>query len=369
MVTGPALTPRERFRLTLAHQSVDRPPMDLAATDMTEIAGGPRRLAVDLGIPMTCDRGADDQAVLDALEIDIRGVGGVLSPESPLARQDSPTEFTDCWGVGRRFDMGEWQIVHRPLEGATLADLDRYAWPQADRIPQAVIDGAAERARYLYEQTPWVVCARHPVLGVLELGCWMCGFDDFLARLACDQEFVHRFFGIVLDYQKRVIDRYYSALGRWIHFTSSGDDFGAQAAPMLSPAMFGKLVAPYMADRIRATRRHTDAAFFHHTCGAVRPLVPQLVAMGVDILNPIQPRAAGMEPEGLKRDFGDQLTFHGGIDTQQLLPNGTADEVREEVRRVTRILSSDGGYILAPAHVLLDEVPNENVLALYTANR
>jgi len=358
---------RARFRRALAHQATDRPPMDLDATDMTNIVGNPRRLAPLLGLVEQATPEATDEAVLRALDIDIRGVGGVLSPPSPLARRVSDTEFTDVWGIGYRWNGRHYEAVGRPLAGATIADLDRYPWPDPARIRPEDLTRLREQARRLYEETPYVVCGRHPVLGVFELGCWMCGFDDFLYRMAAEPEFVHRFFGIILDYQKQVIPAYYGAIGPYIHFTTSGDDFGVQTGPFMSPAMFGSMVLPYFHERVALTRRYTDAAFFHHTCGSVRALIPDLIAAGVEILNPIQPHAEGMEPAGLKRDFGDRLTFYGGVDTQQLLPRGTPADVHAEVRELIAILGMGGGYVLSAAHTLQEDVPLENVIAMFRA--
>lgn len=358
---------RERFRCTLQHLPVDRPPMDLGSTDMTGIDGNPRRLAPLLGVPDRLGPEDADEAVLRALDTDIRGVGGVLSPPGELARKVSATEWTDCWGIGYRWNGRHYEAVGRPLAGATTADLERYPWPNPDRIDPGVYEQLRETARRLYEETPYVVCARHPVLGVFELGCWMCGFDDFLYRMAAEPEFVHRFFQIVLAYQKRVIAAYYGAVGAYVHFTTSGDDFGTQMGPFLSPAMFRQMIRPYLEERIDCTRRFTDAAFFHHTCGSVFALIPDLIAAGVDILNPVQPNAAGMEPERLKTVFGDRLTFYGGVDTQHLLPRGAPEEVAANVRWLIEVLGANGGYILSAAHTLQEDVPPENVVAMYRA--
>jgi uroporphyrinogen decarboxylase len=362
---------RERFACTLAHQVPDRVPMDLDATDMTGIDGGPRRLAPLLGInPSAFASDADtDEAVLRALDIDIRGVGGILPTDSKLARRVSATELIDMWGIGYRFNGHHFEAVDRPLQDATLADLDKYPWPDPDRLDPAVLTGIAERARFLYERTPYVVCARHPCFGVLELGCWMCGFEDFLYRLAAEPEFVRRFFDIIHAYQTRIQARYYAAVGPYIHFTTSGDDFGTQTGPFLSPAMFADLVAPSLTARIRQIRGFTDAAFFHHTCGSVFALIPHLLAAGVEILNPIQPRATDMEPDRLKSAFGDRLTFYGGVDTQWLLPQGTVAEVEETTRALIRTLGKSGGFILSAAHTLQEDIPQENILALYRAGR
>lgn len=362
------LSCRERFALTLQHRDVDRPPMDLGATDMTGIEGGARRLAPLLGL---APGGGEetDEAVLRALGIDIRGVGHILAPPSPLARRISATEHADAWGIVYQWNGHHHEMTGHPLAGATIGDLERFPWPDPDLIDRRHIRELGEKARLLREQTPWVVCGRHPCYGVFELGCWMCGFDDFLARMAGEPEFVRRFFEIILRYQQRVEEIYYGAVGRHLHFTTSGDDFGTQTGPFMSPAMFREMVKPFLAARIRHIRRFTDAAFFHHTCGGVAPLIPDLIEAGVEILNPLQPRAAGMEPAALKRDFGRRLTFHGGVDTQELLPRGSPAEVREEVARLVRVLGAGGGYILAAAHHLQEDVPLANVVAMFAAGR
>jgi len=350
---------RERFAAALARKPADRPPMDLGSTDMTEIDGGPRRLGPLLGVP------EEDEAVLVALDTDIRGVGGVLAPPSPLARQVSPTSRTDCWGIGYEFNGHHYEAVGRPLADATLDDLENYPWPDPDQIDPAVFRDLGLQAKRLFEETPYVVCARHPYYGVMELGCWMCGFEDFLYRMAGEREFVHRFFEIIFAYQKKVDELYYREVGRYCHFTTSGDDFGTQIGPFLSPAMFRDTVAPFLGARIRHIRTFTDAAFFQHTCGSVFDLIPHLIEAGVDILNPIQPRAKDMEPERLKAAYGDRLTFYGGIDTQRLLPEGTCEEVKEGTRALIRTLAP--GYVLSAAHTIQEDVPPENVVAMYRA--
>lgn len=364
------LSYRERFALTMAHRPVDRPPMDLGSTDMTGIEGGPRALAPALGLGL--DRLSPeerDEAVLRALDTDIRGVGGILAPASPLQRRISETRFADAWGIEYEWNGHHYEMTGHPLAGATIPDLERYPWPRPEAIDPAQIEALRRRARFLFEETPYVVCGRHPVFGVFELGCWMCGFDDFLWRLAGDPEFVHRFFAIVLAYQKRVQEIYFGALGPWLHFTTSGDDFGTQTGPFLSPAMFRDLILPYFAERVRHLRRFTGAHFFHHTCGAVFPLIPDLIAAGVEILNPIQPRAAQMEPARLKAAFGDRLVFYGGVDTQDLLPQGPPERVAAETRDLVRVLGRNGGYILSAAHCIQEDVPPANVVAMYRAGR
>lgn len=355
---------RERFARTLAHQEVDRAPFDLHGTPMTLLNDKlTAELCALLGVP------AGEENLLRALDVDFRRVGGMLEPRSPLEKRDGANRFTDCWGIEHAFAGNDWQITKNPLRGATVEDLDAFSWPDAANVDRKQLLAWRDEAKRIYEETDYVVVGEHPVLGVMELGCWMCGFDDFLLRMAMEPEFVTAFFEHVYAYQKDAIDLYYSLLGPYLHVTTSGDDFGTQRAPFLSPRMFGELVAPYYDRRIALTAQYTDAAYFHHTCGAVFPLIPRLIESGVRILNPMQPNAAQMEPERLKAAYGEQLTFWGGVDTQWVLPSGDAERVRTHVRELLSVFGREGGYVFAPAHVLQKDVPARSVLAMYEAAR
>ncbi|MFZ2657840.1 MAG: uroporphyrinogen decarboxylase family protein [Victivallales bacterium] len=368
------MTYRERFHATVNHKPVDRVPFDLGATAHTTIASQGAKLKFQrfLGIqPVGC--GNDwyhlDESILRHFDIDFRAVGNLLEPHGGVAKKISDTENVDSWGIRRVFTGLYWDIVEPPLKGAAIEDLEKYPWPRVENISRKEIDAYRREAKRLYEETPYVVCALHPVLGVLELGCWMCGFDDFMLKMAMEPDFVRRFFDIILDYQKKTIEIYYGAIGEFIHVTTSGDDFGTQNGPFISPDMFSQLVAPYYKERIAHTRRYTKAKYFHHTCGAVFPIVPHLIDAGVDILNPIQPGAKDMEPAKLKAAYGGQLTFWGGIDTQHVLPEGMPEDVEREVFHVLDAMGGNGGYVLAPAHNIQVDVPPRNIAAIYEAGR
>lgn len=215
------------------------------------------------------------------------------------------------------------------------------------------------------ENSDYVICGEHPVYGIFELGCWMCGFEDFLMKSVLDTDFVKRFFEIILEYQRKIIEVYYGAIGPYVHYTSSGDDFATQASSFISPDMFRELIKPYFKERISYTKKFTQAAFLHHSCGNVYHLIPELIDSGVEILNPIQPVSEDMNPEKLKNSYGDRICFHGGIDTQAILPFGTEGEIRNEVKRVIDVMSQYGGYIFAAAHNIQEDVPPENLVRMF----
>jgi uroporphyrinogen decarboxylase len=305
-----------------------------------------------------------DERVLSHFGIDTRAVGGMPTPATVHSREENGVVY-DSYGIGRRMVNGHYEICHNPLNGRGIDEMMAYPMPEAEDIDRRLIEAWADDARRCHGETDYAVVAEHPVLGVFEIGCWMFGFDDYLYRLAAEPELVHAFSRRVLDYQKRAIEIYYGALGRHIDCTTSGDDFGMQTGPFMSAGMFGELVKPYLKERIGYTKKHTDALYQHHSCGSIHALIPDLAECGVDILNPIQPGAFMMEPERLKKDYGGLLSFWGGIDTQELLPNGSAGEVREAVRHILAIMGEGGGYVLSPAHCIQQDVPAENIAAIY----
>lgn len=310
-----------------------------------------------------------DERILKCFDVDTRSVGKILTPEDSQFQMISDEEYIDEWGIRRVFTGLYWEAVNTPLKGATLDELEKFQFPNPNSIPEKELDEIEQRAKYLYENTDYVICGEHPVYGVFELGCWLCGFDDFLCRMAEEPEFVNVLFDKILNYQKKVIAQYYGRIGKYIHYTSSGDDFATQQAPFISPAMFREQIAPYYAERIRYTKQFTDAYYLHHSCGSVRMLLNDIINTGVEILNPIQPKANGMEPEGLKKDFGKRIIFHGGLDTQEVLPFLDGNAICEEVNRLMEIMLEDGGYIFAAAHNIQEDVAPEKLVVMLEAAR
>jgi len=358
---------RERFIKAVSHEKTDRAVFDLCGCPQTLIDYPETRqaLAEFLGISDP-PRGNFplDERILNRFDIDTRLVGGLPIPKTVHNREEDGILY-DSYGIGHRMINGHYEICYNPLTDRNIDEIMAYPMPQAEDLDRTLIKQWAADAEYLHKNTDWAIVAGHPVLGVFEIGCWMFGFDDYLYRLAAEPEIVHAFSGRVLDYQKKVIEIYYGALGRHIDCTTSGDDFGMQAGSFMSAGMFADLIKPYMQERIRHTKKFTDAFFQHHTCGSVYNLIPALIDCGVDILNPIQPGTYMMEPERLKAAYGDKLAFWGGIDTQYLLPNGSVDDVGAAVRRLLSIMGERGGYILSPAHCIQQDVPVANIAAIY----
>jgi len=349
------------FAKTLRFETPDRLIFDLFGCPLSGMAEEALiKLKEFLGIQKTED-------VLKHYDIDTRGVGYIFSPKDSLYKVTAKDEYIDEWGVTRKFINDYWEITGNPLKGATLEELKAFRFPNPDSIPDKEFEDLRVTAKELYEKTDYIICASHPTYGILELGCWMCGFDDFLYRMAGEPEFVQYFFERVLDYQKKVSERYYKALGAYIHYTSSGDDFATQTSTFVSPAMFDELIAPYFKERIDFTKKLTKAKFLHHSCGNVESLIPSLIKCGVDILNPVQPVGDKMKPAYFKKTYGGKIVFHGGYDTQFALPNNTPAQIDSEIKAFAAEIKRGGGFIMAAAHNIQRDVSPENVDAFLSS--
>jgi uroporphyrinogen decarboxylase len=291
----------------------------------------------------------------------MRGIGPpYIGPGLPAVPAH---EQADCWGMRyRAVDYGTgvyYEQFFYPLADArTIDELEAYAWPRADWYDCSSMRAQAEAAR----QTHAVQCGyMAPFFFHMKLR----GLENCLTDPLEDPEFtrhlLHRLCEFFCEHHRRMFE----AAEGLIDVAQVTDDLGTQTGPMISLDIFREFYRPHM-QRFIDLCHAFGIAVFHHDDGAIRMFLPDLTEMGIDILNPIQWRCPGMEPEGLKRDFGRRLCFHGAIDNQQTLPHGTPEDVRAEVRRMIDVLASDKtGYILAPCHNLQPVTSVENIIAMY----
>jgi uroporphyrinogen decarboxylase len=172
-------------------------------------------------------------------------------------------------------------------------------------------------------------------------------------------------FGIACEMAARALD----LVGQDADVVFPGDDLGTQLGPQVSPAIYRRLIKPYQRRLFDVYHAKSPGKVLYHTCGSVVALIPDLIEIGVDVLNPVQVRATGMDPVRLKREYGRDLSFWGGIDTQEVLPRGAAEDVRQEVARRIGELGPSGGYVLNSVHNVQPDVPPENIVAMFGAGR
>jgi uroporphyrinogen decarboxylase len=374
-------TSRERVRTALDHREPDRIPRDLAGTRYSSmhanayrafrpLVGLPEREPVVVDLSQGLAHIDDD--LLDLLGVDVRGVG----PRTPdawrreIVRDGAYERFTDEWGVqrSRPVDGGLYfEATSAPLSGEIDdSDIAAFAWP--DPVDPGRFRGLAEDARrFAREEGRAVVCGS-VCAGITEMLFRLRGYEDAYLDLAADPEraraVMERILALKLAWWERALDE----LGDDVDVVAEADDLGAQHALLFSPETYRSLVKPLHRELFAFLHARTRAKVFLHSCGAIRELLPDLVEIGVEIINPIQVSAAGMETAELKRDFGADLVFWGGaVDSQGTLGRGSAADVEAEARRRIGDLAPGGGFIFASVHNIQANVPPENIAALWRA--
>lgn len=377
---------RTRVLTALDHHAADRTPTDFLATP--EIWG---KLAAHYGIPLEAGQtGWYDKAweeVLRRLDVDCRVVSydqfcspppSILSPgereewwdvmgrstPARMWRRVRGDEYTRCI-FGRLFkrvknETGVYESnVDVLADAESVGDLEKHCWPDPDwwdfsALPDVIREINGE-GRYHF---------RYRIGTVFELAWQLRGLDKFFMDLVLNPDMASYLLDRITEILCELADCALSAGGELIDMVYFYDDVASNSSLLISKDMWNEFIRPRHEKIIAVAKKH-DKSVMYHSDGAMRGLIPELLDMGIDVLNPIQPDAEGMELSGLKKDFGRRLCFHGGIDIKETLPNGTPDEVRAEVSDRVSKLGEDGGYILASSHHIQSDTPLENVLAMY----
>ena len=241
---------------------------------------------------------------------------------------------------------------------SSVDEVEAYKWPSPDDFYDVYdIGGQVEAYKdYAIHANVWA--------GIFHNYIWMCGFENSLVLLHTQPEVAHAILSHITDfwigYTKKVLE---IGKGR-IDMVDSYNDFGTQIDLIMSPDMLREFILPELKRFYDMVKGYSSKGYLH-SCGSIVSIIPELVKTGVDILDPIQVSASGMSPENLKSKFGNIITFHGGIDTQYVLPGGSTADVRNEVNRVIDILGNGGGYILAGSQAFEKDIPVENIVAMY----
>ena len=374
------ITPRERVQMAINHEQPDRIPIIIGTSNTTSMKMLPyQRLKALIGIQAE-DRylydwpelgtALPDEATLERLHSDARGVLDRFPAWVYERNRNRPphTPFVDDWRGGSvEIQPGQWYPGVNPLkEATTIEELEKYPWPDMND-PTRVAHVRAQ-ARQLRQEGQYAVIGAPWLLFPFERAHALQGMETFLMNMGLYPDFAEAMLKKIAELCKILMGHFLDEAGADLDIIKIGDDLGTQNSLMISPRMYRRILKPIHADFIQFIKQRTKAKLFFHTDGDVFDLIPDFIEMGVDILNPIQTSAGKMAdlPE-LKKRFGDKLTFCGAVDTHHILPAGTPAEVQAEVRRVIEILGPGGGYMLAPVHSIMTEVPPENILAMVDA--
>jgi uroporphyrinogen decarboxylase len=346
------LNHRERILAAFHHQPVDRIPTDIWATDEVW-----EKLRTHFGVSANLE-------VYDCLDID--GIIGIAPPYTgPIRPAQDGIEYNE-WGMGSRsqgYGRGSYneQVIYPLAQAETIADLEAYPWPSPDDYDYSALKELAAR------------CAGRSVqVGYTAIFFWhnnLRGLEQSLVDPLERPEFTRYLVQKVSDFFQEYHTRCFEATRGCVDSTQVTDDFGSQQGLLISPRTFDQFYRAPMQRGIDLAH-HYGLVVFHHDDGDLRKLLPRLVEMGIDLLNPIQWRCGNWDLAQLKAEYGQKLCFHSAVDNQQTLPFGTPDDVRKEVKTLIQTLGADGtGFIIGPCHNLQPVTPLENILALYeTAN-
>ena len=368
------MTHRERILSALKHKDTDRVPLDLGSTGCTTISvRAYERLRAHLGIPsepppimwsIPSGTVVPEEAILRRFDVDTRP----LSLKSPPDRCPSADTLIDEWGVtwsrhagGNSFMNSDGPFCH--LAEPTLEDLEKVPWPNPADTSR--YEGLRDRAKELHEGTDYAVVlnlSHGPVHQCQYLRGYVAWLEDLLLRPIFAQALIDRIVEIWIEIAERALQE----AADYVDLVMYADDIATQNAVLLQSELYRRMLKPRHKAMADAVKRYSKPIMFH-SCGSVYALIPDLIETGIDVLNPVQVSAANMNTERLKREFGRELTFWGGIDTHRVLPAGTPAEVRHEVKRRIDDLHHAGGYVLCAVHNIQPDIPPENVVAMYEA--
>ncbi len=372
-----SMTSRERVLAALRHEETDRVPIDFGGCHATGIYfTAYDKLKDFLGLEHETVIGRRmtrcviiHESILRRFEVDTRFLApGAYEGVGGQREIDEDTYADELGAVWRKAGDGPYLNVDGPFydKGVSIRDLENHVWPDPD--DPGYYRGLRDRAKALRENTDCAVILNLPS-GIVHTSQWLRGYETWLKDLYRNRDFACRLMELICDWWVRLTENALDAAGEYIDITYFGDDLGTQASTVFDPQIYRELVKPHHARMFAAIKERSGAKTMLHSCGAVSALIDDFIDVGIDIINPVQVRAKNMEPERLKAEYGDRISFWGAIDTQRVLPFGTPDEVRAEVRRVSDILGRGGGYVLNSVHNIQADVAPENIAAMFDEAR
>ncbi|KPJ88639.1 MAG: hypothetical protein AMS17_04715 [Spirochaetes bacterium DG_61] len=371
------MTSRERILITINHKEPDRVPLDLGGSQMTGIAmNAYERLVKYLGknvgkielLDLILHLARPHEVILSTLGVDTRGIFPKNSSKwtLELIENENTRFFTDEFGIiwknpkerGYYFDP-----LGSPFSKPDLEELENHPWPKGNDPTR--VKGLRAEAEKLKKQTSAAIMMNMNGPGPFEHAFWFRGHGEFFIDLIQNQTFAERLIGKLTDIKLQFWDLMLNELGDIIDIAVETCDAGSEEGPLVSPEMFRKYaIQPMKRVNEFIKSKNPNIKILLHSCGSIYELLPDMIETGIDIINPIQISARNMDPKVLKKEFGNDITFWGGVDTKRLLPYGKPKDVREEVKRLIDIFAPGGGFVLTSVHNILDDVPPENVMAM-----
>jgi uroporphyrinogen decarboxylase len=400
-----ALNSRERIILSINHKQPDKVPVDLGSSTVTGISAtaynnlkkylkveSPTRIYDVIQQLANVDMGIIDLFGVDAL--DINRVSAENNDWYVVSLGDGSKAEYPSWFRPVKAEDGSWYtkdeqgiLISKMSAGATFFDqmyypyengypetfnnlkdaLKKISWIVHSHASNLNTNELRARLLELKESTNKALVMSGGVK-LLEYGFFIRRMDNFLMDMITDQEKVSEMLDILVDMHLASLEKKCRTLGDIVDVIRFGDDLGMTSGPFMDPDTFRKLLKPRYKILCDYVKKNSKMKIFLHSCGSIKNYIPDLIEAGFDILNPVQTNCYDMDPHELKREFGKDITFWGGgIDTSSVINRGTPEEVRKDVLNRCEIFSKDGGFVFAPIHNILSEVPPQNIVAVYNA--
>ena len=375
------MTSRERVNTALNHEEPDRIPIDLggfqtgihrkAYESLLSHLGMEERVSIldpvqQLAVP--------SEAILRRFHADIRYVTAhgpdnfqssiEINERGGKQWHDLRDEFGVVWSMPID-QMLYMDISHHPLANADINDIESYPFPNgSDRTR---FSGVREKALTLRKETPYALSSG--ICGVTYEICWyMRGMERWFMDMKENQPFCEALIDRTSEYWVDWMTAFLGEVGDVLDVVMIGDDLTGQDGPLFSPQFYRDVTRPRQQRIIDVIKKKSQCKIWYHTCGDCSIYIPDLIDMGIDILNPVQINTAGLDPAQLKSTYGNNLVFWGGgIDSQRVLPFASPQTIRDEVKKNIGIFKPGGGYVFNNVHNIQPGVPPENIVALYDA--
>ncbi len=375
------MSSRERILKALNYKEPDRVPFDLAGSTWTGISNTAyQNLRKHMGLETSEPQWSDviqqivipSEDILNELKVDTRGVFPLTSHNwdvySQLVDGGAYWKYSDEWGFVHHFPKnGYWfSLVKSPLEEVDFNQekiMERFSWP--DPGNKLRFAGLREKAIQFRNQDK-IVMTKGLCAGLFEMHQRIRGMSNAMIDHMIFPENSDKLVGKLADLKMEFWDEALKELGDVVDIVGEGDDYGTQESQLISPEQFRANYKPHFNRLLKFIKEKAPGVkLMFHSCGNVRPIIPDLIEIGVDILNPVHVTARGMEPIQLKKDFGKSIVFWGGgVDTQKVLPTGTTLEVIDDVSKNIEALAPGGGFVFSAVHNVQAEVPAENIMAM-----
>jgi len=352
------MTSKERVLKALNHKEPDKVPAHMNATKWVV-----KKLKNTLQVQ-------SDKDLLEALHIDVYDMRGIDLHTGIVPRYAGPENefFPENWGGSicsfwriKEFEnktIAGWTLDMEPPPLSSVTEINeckKFKWPSCEWFDFSALSKQLEK---------WYDFSIMATGGsVFQHITYLRGMDKLMIDMATNPKIANYFFDKFTDFYHEYYKRIFELSGEKIDVFALADDFGMQNNLLISPQMFDNYVVPRLKKMINLAHDY-NIYFLLHSCGNIKTLIPRFIELGVDILDPVQPES--MDPVEIKKEFGDHICLRGGISVQNILTHGSIQDVKDETKRIIDYMAPGGGYILSPGHpVLQDEVPVENIIAMY----